>query len=41
MSFCASADDALYLYKILQNGFNTYEVIERNRHKPAYFRYGS
>ena len=28
MFFCASADDALYLYKILQNIFNTYKVIE-------------
>ena len=28
MFFCASADDALYLYKILQNILNTYKVIE-------------
>ena len=28
MFFCASSNDALYLYKILQNIFNTYEVKE-------------
>ena len=28
MFFCASADDDLYLYKILQNILNTYKVIK-------------